>query len=104
LCKTIQRRNALLEHRQRSKKAKNLKKPPLVDDADVARMIHFMFGKSLNTALTPEERAATAYQVALGITTIQKRSKAYAEAFAQKVRAKALWITTPTGVSEEMPD
>jgi hypothetical protein len=51
-----------------------LEKPPVVDDADVDRMINFMFGNSINTIITPEERADTAYQVAIGITRMQGRS------------------------------
>jgi hypothetical protein len=81
-----------------------LEKPPVVDDADVDRMINFMFGNPINTIITPEERADTAYQVAIGITRMQGRSAVYSEAFAQKVRARALWIKAPTGISEEMPD
>jgi hypothetical protein len=81
-----------------------MKKLPIVDDADVEHMINFIFGKSINNSITPEERADTAYQVALGITRMQARSPEYAEAFAQKVRARALWIKTPTGKPEEMPE
>lgn len=81
-----------------------MKKPPLVDDADVDRMIDFMFGRSINTTRTPEERAEAAYQVALGISKAQQRSIAYAEAFAEKVRARALWIKAPSGKTEEMPE
>jgi hypothetical protein len=81
-----------------------VKKPPLVDDADVDHMINFMFSRSINTDIAAEERAHAAYQVALGICKLQHRSAAYAEAFARKVRAKAMWITAPTGTIEAMPD
>src|SRR5712691_8490170 len=38
---------------------------PIVDDADVTRMIDFIFGKSLNPTASPEERSQAAYQVTL---------------------------------------
>ena len=82
----------------------HMKKPPIVDETDVDRMVNFMFGKSVNTNLTSEERADAAYQVALGITKIQNRSVAYAEAFAKRVRDKALWIKAATGNIQEMPE
>ena len=78
--------------------------PPNVDDADVMRMIDFMFGKSINMNISPEERAECAHQVALGIATAQGTSRAYAEAFAQKVRARALWLEKPTGGVVEFPE
>ena len=81
-----------------------MKKPPIVDETDVEHMINFMFGKSINTNITPEERANAAYQVALGIAEIQNESVAYAEAFAKRVRDKALWIKAATGNIEEMPE
>ena len=81
-----------------------MKKLPVIDDADVDRMIDFMFGRSINTHITPEERADAAYQVALGITKVQGRSAAFSEAFARRVRANALWIKAPTGHHEEMPE
>ncbi len=81
-----------------------MKKPPIVDETDVDRMINFMFGRSINTNITPEERAEAAYQVALAIAKIQDRSVAYAEAFAKKVRDRALWLKTPTGNIGEMPE
>ena len=80
------------------------KKQPIVDETDVEHMINFMFGKSINTNITSEERADAAYQVALGIAKIQNRSVAYAEALAKRVRDKALWIKAPTGRIEEMPE
>lgn len=39
----------------------DMKQAPLVDDTDVDRMINFMFGKSVNTTIAPEERAEAAY-------------------------------------------
>ena len=48
-----------------------MKRPPVVDDRDVERMIDFIFGRSINTNITSEERADAAYQVALGIAKIQ---------------------------------
>ena len=82
-----------------------MKKPaPVVDDADVEHLIHFMFGRSVNTTIAPEERADAAYQVALGISKVQQRTDAYAEALAQKVRARALWIKAPTGKIVETLD
>jgi len=67
-------------------------------------MIDFIFGKSLNTAISPEERADAAYQVALEVARLQNATKAYAEALAQKVRTKALWLKGPTGGAVEMPE
>ena len=81
-----------------------MKKPPAIDAADVDRMINFMFGKSINTDITPEERADAAYQVALGIAKLQHQSVAYAEAFAKKVRERAMWIKAATGIIEDMPE
>jgi hypothetical protein len=81
-----------------------MKKPSIIDETDVDRMINFMFGKSINTNITSEERADAAYQVALGIAKIQNHSVAYAEAFAERVRDKALWIKAATGNIEEMPE
>lgn len=80
------------------------KTPPHVDDADVTRMIDFMFGKSLNTAISPEERAEAAYQVALQVALLQQRTKAYSEALADKVRGRALWLKAPTGGVVEFPE
>jgi hypothetical protein len=54
-------------------------KMPIVDEADVARMIDFIFGKSLNQAISPEERADAAYQVALGVSLLRGTAKPYAQ-------------------------
>ncbi len=83
-----------------------MKKPPIVDETDVDRMVNFMFGRSINTNITSEERADAAYQVALGIAKIQNQSVAYAEAFAniKRVRDKALWIKAATGNIQDMPE
>ena len=81
-----------------------MKKPPLVDEADVDRMIDFMFGQSINLQLTSEERADCAYQVALGIGKMQGRSADFAEAFAKRVRDRALWLKAPTGRMQGMPE
>ena len=79
--------------------------PPQVDDADVARMIDFLFGKSINTNISAEERAEAAYQVALNVAlSIQGTTESYAKALAEKVRAKALWIKSPTGGPVKMPE
>ena len=80
-----------------------MKQTPIVDDTDVDRMINFIFGKSVSTTIAPEERAEAAYQVALGLSRLEERSAAWAEALARKVRARALWITAPTGKVEEAP-
>jgi hypothetical protein len=79
--------------------------PPQVDDADVTRMIDFLFGKSVNTSVSAEERAEAAYQVALVVALrVQGTSEAYAKALAEKVRAKALWLKEPTGGTVTMPE
>jgi hypothetical protein len=77
---------------------------PEVDDADVTRMIDFIFGRSFNDSLTAEARADAAYQVARGIALLQQRTVAYAEAFAERVRMKALWLKGPTGGVVEFPE
>ena len=77
---------------------------PSVDDTDVARMIDFIFGKSLNTTISPEERAEAAYQVALGVASLQGATKPYAEALARKVRDRALWLKEPTGGVVKIPE
>ena len=81
-----------------------MKKMPVVDEADVDRMINFIFGRSINANITSEERANAAYQVALGIAKVQGRSAVFAEAFAKRVRDKALWLKAPTGHIEQMPE
>jgi hypothetical protein len=81
-----------------------MKNPPVVDDRDVDRMINFIFGSSINTNITAEERADAAYHVALGVAKVQGGSASFAEAFAKRVRDRALWITAPTGRAEDMPD
>jgi hypothetical protein len=81
-----------------------MKKPPEIDEADVDRMINFMFGRSINTDITQEERAEVAYQVALGISKVQGRSTAFAEAFAKRVRDRAMWLKAPTGQVQDFPE
>ena len=82
----------------------HMKKPPTIDETDVDRMINFMFGRSINTNITSEERADAAYQVALAIAKMQNHSVDYAEALAERVRSKALWIKVAAGSIEEMPE
>ena len=77
---------------------------PIVDDADVTRMIDFIFGKSLNATASPEERSEAAYQVALNVALSQGATKHYAEALAQKVRDRALWLKGPTGGVVKIPE
>lgn len=43
-------------------------------------------------------------QVARGIALLQQRTAAYAEAFAERVRMKALWLKGPTGGVVEFPE
>jgi hypothetical protein len=51
-----------------------MKKPPVVDEVDVNRMINFILGRSYNEKLMPEERADAAYNVALGLNLLHQRS------------------------------
>jgi hypothetical protein len=78
--------------------------PPVVDDADVARMIDFMFGKGFNATISPEERADSAYRVALHVAMLQGLTKSYAEALAQRVRDRVLWLKGPTGGPVKWPE
>jgi hypothetical protein len=75
-----------------------------VDDADVERMINFLFGRSLNDKITAEERAEAAYQVALNWARLMNRTTRYAKELARRVRARALWLKAPTGIVVDLPE
>jgi hypothetical protein len=74
-----------------------VKTPPQVDDADVDEFVATFLTK-LNPALSAEERADTIQDFVLGYISLAQpdASKEWAQEFARRVRARALWLK-PSG-------
>jgi hypothetical protein len=68
---------------------------PEVGDREIEEMMALLLQRPYGRGLTPEARAAHAYEFVLNYTMATGASNAYAKALADRVRKRLVWTKVP---------